>query len=902
MKLSPNQIRLNAEQFVKDWKDETDERREKDTFYNEFFAIFGKRRKSFARFEEYVEKLNDKTGFIDLFWPGVLIAEHKSAGRDLDAAMNQAKEYCEKLSDEEQPRFLMTCDFQHIQLVDLVEKIPYHFELEKLPDKIEIFDFMSGLEQHKVVEEDDVSIEASEMMGEIYDALQESGYPEEDIGALLTRLTYCLFADDTGIFEPKHILQKYLENRTLEDGSDLGGQIDRLFSVLNQKVDERQKKLDEDLAQFPYINGNLFEKRIATADFDSNMRELLIRASGFNWSKVSPAIFGSLFQSVMKPEERQKKGSHYTNESNILRVIEPLFLDELYDEFEKIKSRKDNHRKKELERFQNKLSNLKFLDPACGSGNFLIITYREIRRLELEVIKELHDNQTQLLDASILSKVDVDQFYGIELEKFSADIAVVALWMMDHLMNNELSSEYGLVYARIPLKNHPNIIQGDALSLDWNDVISSSDCSYVLGNPPFKGSNTIKKDGRGDQIKKIADIGESGGNLDYVCGWFLKAAEYIDEKSSIGFVSTNSITQGQQPRFLFDILFERYNLKIDFAHQEFTWESEAPGKAAVTVVIIGFSKLGKKPKRLFFHNKDKEILEENPKVISPYLIGSDRQLPVVKMSSKILNNLPVIIKGSQPRTKLLIFTTEEKNEFLKKEPDAAKLFRPYINADEFLRNTHRWILNFQNIEPHELRKLREILKILEQVRLERSDSDSAETRELPPTEYYATVIPTSPFLVVPAVSTERREYIPLGYLKPPMIPSNATMIIENASLELFGLLTSKMHMIWLRTVGGTLESRLRYSVKIVYNTFPIPNKGYSSLKKYAEKILEVREKYSKSTLDDLYDPNSMPPDLKKAHTNLDCEVEKLYRNKPFESDNERIEFLLSRYAEMIGET
>ena len=905
MKLSPNQIRLNAEQFVKDWKGETDERREKDTFYNEFFAIFGKRRKSFARFEEYVEKLNDKTGFIDLFWPGVLIAEHKSAGRDLNAAMNQAKEYCEKLSDEEQPRFLMTCDFQHIQLIDLVEKIQYHFELEKLPDKIEIFDFMSGLEQPKVVEENDVSIEASELMGEIYDTLQESGYPEEDIGTLLTRLTYCLFADDTGIFEPKHILQNYIINRTLEDGSDLGGQIDRLFSVLNTKEDKRQKKLDTDLGKFKYINGNLFEKRLPTADFDSKMRELLIKACEFNWSKVSPAIFGSLFQSVMNKEDRRKKGSHYTTEENILKVIKPLFLDELEYEFEKIMSRKDTHKKKALELFQNKLSNLKFLDPACGAGNFLIITYREIRRLELKVIKELHDRQTQLLDSSILSKVDVDQFYGIEILEFPAEIAKVALWMMDHQMNNELSSEFskfGILYDRLPLKNHPNIICTDALEIDWNDVIPSVDCSYVLGNPPFKGSNTIKKDGRGDQIKKIADIGASGGNLDYVCGWFLKAAEYIDEKSSIGFVSTNSITQGQQPRFLFDILFERYNLKIDSAHQEFSWESEAPGKAAVTVVIIEFSKFGKKPKRLFFHNNDNEILEENPKVISPYLIGSDKQLPVVKMSSKILNNLPVIIKGSQPRSKILIFTTEEKNEFLKKEPDAAKLFRPYINADEFLRNTHRWILNFQNIQPHELRKLREILKILEQVRLERSDSESAETRELQPTEYYATVIPTSPFLVVPAVSTERREYIPLGYLKPPMIPSNATMIIENASLELFGLLTSKMHMIWLRTVGGTLESRLRYSVKIVYNTFPIPNKGLSSLKKYTEKILEVREKYSKSTLDDLYEPNSMRPDLKKAHANLDREVEKLYRSKPFESDNERIEFLLSRYAEMIGET
>jgi hypothetical protein len=905
LKLSPNQIRLNAEQFVKDWKDETDERREKDTFYNEFFAIFGKRRKSFARFEEYVEKLNDKTGFIDLFWPGVLIAEHKSAGRDLNAAMNQAKEYCEKLSDEEQPRFLMTCDFQHIQLIDLVEKIQYHFELEKLPDKIEIFDFMSGLEQPKVVAENDVSIEASEIMGEIYDTLQESGYPEEDIGTLLTRLTYCLFADDTGIFEPKHILQNYIENRTLEDGSDLGGQIDRLFSVLNTKEDKRQKKLDTDLGKFKYINGNLFEKRLPTADFDSKMRELLIKACEFNWSKVSPAIFGSLFQSVMNKEDRRKKGSHYTTEENILKVIEPLFLDELEDEFEKIMSRKDTHKKKALELFQNKLSNLKFLDPACGAGNFLIITYREIRRLELRVIKELHDRQTQLLDSSILSKVDVNQFYGIEILEFPAEIAKVALWMMDHLMNNELSSEFsefGILYDRLPLKNHPNIFCTDALEIDWNDVIPSVDCSYILGNPPFAGSNSIKDDGRGEQIKQIANIGDSGGNLDYVCGWFLKSAEYVDQKSSIGFVSTNSITQGQQPKYLFDLLFKKYNLKIDFAHQAFKWESESPGKANVIVVIMGFSKIGKHPKKLFFYNDDKEIVVENPKFISPYLIGSDKQLPVVRMSSQILNNLPQIIKGSQPRTKLLIFTTEEKNEFLKRESGAEKLFRPYVNATEFLRSTYRWILNFQNIEPHELNKLNEIKKILEEIKKVRSKSSSAETRELHPTEYYATVIPTSPFLLVPATTSERREYIPLGYLEPPMIPSNATMIIENADLELFGLLISKMHMIWVRIVGGRLKTDLRYSVKIVYNTFPVPTKGYSSLKKFAEKIIEVRKNHPESTLVDLYDPNSMLPDLKKAHTNLDREVEKLYRTKPFESDNERAEFLLSMYLKMIDKT
>jgi len=899
--LSTNEIRNRASKFANEWKDAHYERGETQSFYNEFFAIFGIKRRSVAVYEEQVSKLNGNTGFIDLFWPEVLLIEQKSKGRDLKKAMEQADEYFLQLEEKLRPRHILACDFQTWHLVDRDEGIEYNFKLSELPEKIEYFNFMRGLTQEKIHDEDPVSIKASELMGKIYDNLKKSGYPKHEMEFLLTRLTYCLFADDTGIFEP-HILYKYIKNRTSEDGSDLGGKLIQLFQVLNKSTNLRQTNLDEDLAKFPYVNGSLFKDTISIPSFDSKMRDLLIEASDFDWSKVSPAIFGSLFQSVMNSEERRKGGSHYTSEENILKVIRPLFLDDLITEFEIIKNRKDNHRTGELKRFQTKLSSLKFLDPACGAGNFLIIAYREIRRLELRVIEEIHDKKKQLLDVSILSKVDVNQFYGIEINEFSARIAETALWMMDHIMNNELSIDYGLVYARIPLKNHPNIINSDALDLDWNEIIPSHECSYILGNPPFAGSNSIKDDGRGEQIKQIASIGDSGGNLDYVCGWFLKSAEYVDKKSSIGFVSTNSITQGQQPRYLFDLLFEKYNLKIDFAHQAFKWESEAPGKANVIVVIVGFSKIGKHPKRLFFYNDDKEILEKNPKFISPYLIGSDKQLPVVRMSSQILNNLPQIIKGSQPRTKLLIFTTEEKHEFLKREPEAKKLFRPYVNATEFLRSTHRWILNFQNIEPRELNKLNEIKKILEEIRKVRNKSSSFETRELHPTEYYATVIPTSPFLLVPATTSARREYIPLGYLEPPMIPSNATMIIENADLELFGLLISKMHMIWVRIVGGRLKTDLRYSVKIVYNTFPVPTKGYSSLKKFAEKIIEVRKNHPESTLVDLYDPNSMLPDLKKAHTNLDREVEKLYRTKPFESDNERAEFLLSMYFKMISET
>jgi len=572
----------------------------------------------------------------------------------------------------------------------------------------------------------------------------------------------------------------------------------------------------------------------------------------------------------------------------------------LKEEFECIKSRRGNHRKKELEKFQDKLASLKFLDPACGSGNFLIISYREIRRLELEVIRELHDKKTQRLDISGLSKVDVDQFYGIEINEFSSRIAETALWMIDHIMNIELSQDYGIFYARIPLKKHPNIINTDALEIDWNEILPASECSYILGNPPYGGAKVQSVKQR-DQINSVEDIGKSGGTLDYVCAWFFKAGQYVNEKIQISFVATNSITQGEQVGQLWPILFDKYGLNINFAHTQFKWQSEARGKAAVIVVIIGLSKSNKNKKRLF-HYDAKKIIEENPKYISPYLIGSNEYLPIVKETPKLLNGLPKIVMGSKPIDDgHYIFTDNEKSEFLVNEPAAESLFRPFVNGKEFLNNKSRWILKLHDVNPTELRNLPEIKKRMAAVKSFRLKSKSAGTRKLAetPRRYHLNVIPTKPFLVVPATTSERREYIPMGHLNPPIIPSNAIMVVENASLGLFGLLISKMHMAWVRVVGGKLKKDLRYSAGMVYNTFPVPKTGYDSLNQYAQKILDIRTNYDDSSLADLYDPDVMPSDLKKAHRSLDRAVEKLYRKKPFDSDHERIEYLLSKYKEML---
>ena len=587
--LSQNEIRRRAEIFAGEWKDDSYEKGEKDSFYNEFFHVFGIKRRSVALFELGVKKLDNKHGFIDLFWQKKLIAEHKSAGFSLDAAMEQAEEYCLAVDENIRPRYMLACDFQNFRLIDLEERKEWGFKLSEFPNKIEHFGFMTDRADPDYQDsEDAVNIKASEMMGKIYDALKESGYATHDSEYLLTRLTFCMFADDTGIFDPHGMFANYLQDRTAEDGSDLGPKMMELFQVLNTDYKARQSNLDEDLVQFPYINGDLFKNQIRIPAFNSKMRELFINACKFDWSKISPAIFGSLFQSVMDDKERREKGAHYTTEINILKVIEPLFLDALTDEFESIKSRKDSHRKKNLEKFQDRLANLTFFDPACGSGNFLIIAYREIRKLELKIIRELHDTKQHLMDVSMLSKIDVDKFYGIELNEFSARIAETALWMMDHLMNNELSKQFGISYTRIPLKKSPNIVNADALVMDWNELLPSSKCSYILGNPPYGGSKVTTVEQR-NQIKRIADLGKSGGTLDYVTGWFLKAGDYVNKQTTIGFVATNSITQGEQVGQLWPVLFNEYGLEIIFAHRPFKWESPTKGKAHVIVVILGLA-------------------------------------------------------------------------------------------------------------------------------------------------------------------------------------------------------------------------------------------------------------------------------------------------------------------------
>ena len=917
MRLSWNEVRVRATMFAGEWGNAVRETSETQSFYNAFFRVFGVERRSVARYEEHVAKLDNSSGFIDLFWPGVLIVEQKSAGRSLGKAYDQAGEYFDSLPERDKPRYILVSDFRTFELHDLDERSEVRFDLKGLPAHVESFGFILGVQKRTFRDQDPANIKAAELVGRLHDELDGAGYRGHDLERFLVRIVFCLFADDTGIFEPRDIFLEFIEVRTSEDGADLGPWLAQVFQVLDTPEDERSPALDEDLARFPYVNGDLFREPLRIPSFNASMREALLDVCRFDWSNISPAIFGALFQSVMEPAERRAQGAHYTTEKNILKVIEPLFMDDLRAEFARLKSRKDSRRRADLLRFQEKLGRLRFFDPACGCGNFLIIAYRELRMLELEVIREIRTAAGTLgqdeLDAATLSLINVDQFYGIELSEFPARIAETAMWMMDHIMNNRLSLEFGQTYARIPLQTSPHIRQGDALEMDWCDLLLSEECSYVFGNPPFVGAKFQTAEQR-VQVRRIAALGKTGGTLDYVAAWFIKAGDYVQASCArIGFVATNSITQGEQVAQLWPVLFDRCKLEIAFAHHTFAWGSDARGKAHVHVAILGLDQRdrARAEKRMFTYPDMKgEPEETRHTVLSPYLFDASRLNDphlAVRSESRPINGMRKLIIGSKPIDGgHYIFNAKDRENLLAEEPGTAPYLRPFVGAREYLQGGERWILALHEAPPDALAALPLVRELITAVRAYRQASKSKPTNKLAetPTLYHVNVLPTTPFLVIPEVSSERREYVPIGWLEPPTIPSNLVRVLENASLADFALLTSAMHMAWLRHIGGRLESRYRYSIGLVYNTFPTPPRFSSSdpdsprLAALAQAVLDARAAWPNSTLSNLYDPNLMPANLRRAHQSLDRAVDRLYRRTPFNSERARIEHLFMLYEKM----
>lgn len=896
--------------FAAEWADVTSERAEAQSFWTELFAVFGIKRRAVATFEEKVRNLKGKYDRIDVFYSGVMLGEHKSGGEDLSKAASQAFDYVQSLQREgrgsEIPQFIVVSDFQTIVVYDL-ESADHaqpiaSFRTAKLHQNIKHLGFLSGYTTKPVDPEDPINIQAVEKLGDLHDALERGGYSGHALERFLVRVLFCLFADDTAIFENEEFKQLVKASRT--DGSDLGLHLARFFKVLDQDKPARSANLPEELRDLPYVNGDLFKEDLGFAEFDGTMRTALIDCCEFNWSRISPAVFGSLFQSIMAGEAGAKKrrqiGAHYTSERDIMKLVRSLFLDDLKAELTACGTNK-----KKLQAFQDKLASLRFLDPACGCGNFLVITYRELRQLELDAMRAQYGKEIQsVLNISPLLKVDVDQMHGIEIEEWPARIAEVAMWLIDHQMNQKVGEAFGQPVLRLPLKKSAKIVHANALQIDWNEVLPAERCSYVLGNPPFIGHHLQTPAQKQEQNRIWSEL-DASGVLDFVTCWYAVAAQYIQGTPvRVAFVSTNSITQGEQPGIFWPTLFAK-GVVIQFAHRTFKWESEARGKAHVHVVIIGFG-LADAPNKVLweYENDDGDCGTCVPaRQLNAYLFDGppslliNRRMPICAVPPMKYGNKPT--DGGH-----FLMTAQERDDLLKAEPAARKFVRRYIGATEFLDGVERYCLWLPDITPSELRSMPHVSSRVEAVRKFRSESKAATTREYAnyPTLFRQIAQPITPYILVPGHTSETRQFIPFAYFGPEVIPSNACFLIPDASTYHFGVISSIMHMAWVRQFCGRLESRYRYSKDIIYNNFPWPDanaKQRAAVEAAARAVLDAREQLKGQTLADLYDPLAMPKLLRDAHKALDRAVDRCYRSQPFTSERQRVEYLFDLYQKLV---
>ncbi len=907
--ISLNEIRDRANAFSHEFSKDTDEKGEASTFWEEFFQVFGVSRRRVASFEYRVKKADGAQGFIDVFWPGVLLAEHKTQGRDLDKAYQQALGYLDGLKDGELPRYIIVSDFARMRVYDLEEKDEFEFPLIDFSKHVERFGFISGYEVHKYEEEEKASIKAAEFMAEFHNAIADTGYEGHSLEVFLTRILFCLFSEDTGIFERRQF-QNYIEQRTNEDGSDLGVKILELFYILNSPVEKRQSNLDEQLAAFSYINGKIFSERLDPISLDKKARETLLKCCSFDWSQISASIFGSLFQGVMDSDERRELGAHYTSELNIMKVIQPLFLDELYTEFDTAKRSQQR-----LETFHNKLASLKFLDPACGCGNFLVTTYRELRKLELEVLKKKRKNEKESLRAfgtEELSKIHVNQFYGIEIEEFPALVARTAMYLADHQATMMLRETFGLAQPRIPLEEPATIVHANALTTDWKEVVSPDELDYILGNPPFYGARLMTKEQKSDLVALFPKTLKGVGNLDFVTGWYVKAAEYIQgTKIKVGLVSTNSITQGEQVGILWKFLHDKFGIVRHYAHRTFKWKNEAKGNAAVFCVIVGFASFEPEKKYLYSYEKvTSEPVEEEVTNINAYLVDAPEVF--IESRSKQICDAPKMSYGSMPiENGHLVFSDDEKKELEDKEPEAIKYLRKYVGGYEFLNNVPRWCIWMVDTNPAEIRKFSSLMERVEETKSYRLSSSREATNKLASVPYLFGEIrqPKTSYILVTKVSSENRDYLPIGIVGPETIASGSCLLISDSSLYNFGIVQSKMHMVWFRFTGGRMKSDYQYSATTVYNNYPWPgcaevrdvtDEARQKIESAAQAVLDARAGFPVSSLADLYDPITMPIVLTKAHEMLDKEVDKAYGYKDTGSEADRIAFLFNLYNTIIS--
>ncbi len=917
-----NQIE-EVKQFVEYWKDKGYEKGESQKFWLSLLRnIYGiQKPEKFIIFEDQVHL--DYTSFIDGYIPTThVLIEQKGLNKDLRkpikqsdgtllSPFQQAKRYAAELPYSQRPRWIITCNFSSFLVYDMENPTgePQEILLKDLPKEYYRLQFLVDEGNEHLKREMQVSIQAGEIVGKLYDEILKlyiDPSKEEtlkSLNILCVRLVFCLYAEDAGIFGKPKMFYDYLSRFEVRD---LRKALIELFTVLDTKLEDRDPYMEKELANFPYVNGGLFaEQNIEIPQLNEKVKQMLLEKASedFDWSEISPTIFGAVFESTLNPQTRRSGGMHYTSIENIHKVIDPLFLDNLKEELQEIKEITAlKTRKSKLEEYQKKLSKLTFLDPACGSGNFLTETYISLRKLENEVIETLNKGQISLGDENNLPiQISIKQFYGIEINDFAVTVAKTALWIAESQMMKETEQILHTNLEFLPLKSYANIIEGNSLNIEWQNVISKEELNYIMGNPPFIGARLMSETQKVDIINVFGNI-KNVGNLDYVSGWYEKAANYIKNTNiEVAFVSTNSICQGEQTVILWKLLFEE-GININFAYKTFKWNSEATEKAAVHCIIVGFSYLNRNEKLIYMNdNSFKKVNNINGYLIeAPNIFIESRTKPICDVPEIGIGNKP-IDDGNY------LFTEEEMLEFIKKEPKSKSYFKQWMGAQEFINNKKRYCLWVGDCTPNELRSMPEVIKRIQKVKEFRLASKSEGTKKISekPTRFHVENMPKDNYIIVPRVSSERRRYIPIGFLTPEVLCSDSVLIIPNTTIYHFGILTSNVHMAWMRTVCGRLKSDYRYSKDIVYNNFIWCNPTKEQklkIEKTAQKILDVRELYKDSSLADLYDELTMPPELRKLHQENDRAVMEAYGFpvKNTFTESMCVSNLMKMYKELTG--
>lgn len=916
-----------AKRFVDRWQNRGDEKQDTHNFWYELLQeVYGVEKPSYIFDQEKRVSFNGSTKFIDGYIKSTkVLIEQKGEKIDITKAEKQSdgsvltpyeqgKRYADNLNNADRPRWIVVCNFQKFEVHDLenLDVEPIVIELKDLPKAFNSLSFLINLNDHARHAEMDISVKAATLIGKLYDALLkqygEDRAKDDDVlkslNKLCVRIVFCLYAEDSGVFPIKDQFGNFLREFKPDN---IGDALEKLFRVLNTKTEKRSPSLAEKYKAFPYVNGGLFADDDAEIPpFNDEVLNILLHecSEDFDWSQISPTIFGAMFESTLNPETRRAGGMHYTSIENIHKVIDPLFLDDLKEELKQITNDEETKYNKKgrekLREFQKKLASLKFLDPACGSGNFLTETYISLRQLENEVLRHLNSGMVDLFigqeDASQI-QVQLNQFYGIEINDFAVTVAKTALWIAESQLIQETEKIINKPIDFLPLKTYTNIVEGNALRLNWEEVVPANELNYIMGNPPFLGARVMSKEQKNDLLE-VSHNQKGVGDLDFVCGWYYKAADYLDLNPNVevAFVSTNSISQGQQPALLWKNILPK-GIKINFAYRTFIWNNEASDIAHVHCVIIGFSKKNKDCK---IYENTKVIIAEK---INPYLI--DAPILLLDKRNTPLSDVPICGIGNKPIDGgFYLFKEEEKDLFIQQEPNSKKFFKKWFGAEELIKGKSRYCLWLGDASPSEIKSMPKCFERVLEVKNFRLNSSSAGTRKIAekPTRFHVENFPSSDYLALPRVSSERRYYLPLGYLSKDDISSDAVIIIPSSSLYCFGTIISSVHMAWLRTVCGRLKSDYRYSVGVVYNNFIWPNLGSdqkAKIEKTAQVILDVRSKYPDSSLADLYDPDLMPYDLLKAHQANDKAVMEAYGFKQDMTEPEIVAELMKLYQKAV---